>query len=115
LNYSVSVKAERSVAQPVRAKWHAGLQTFKGLFVTRPSIAAANTFGKFQFTWVFGKVPEAVRQHLVAFCLRENAIANAAEAWRRSFETACVLHDTENGAIAGACTIAIGLDEQGVS
>lgn len=83
--------------------------------MTKPPIPAANTLGKFQFVWVFGNMPEAVRQQVVEFWMRENAIANAAEAWRRSFEIACVLHDTESGAIAGACTVAIRLDEQGAS
>lgn len=70
---------------------------------------------RFLVRWVFGAITDAYRRQIVAFWLRERAIGNADEAWRRSFEVACLLQDASNGDIAGVCTAAIHLDEQGRS
>ncbi|MCW8808940.1 MAG: hypothetical protein OQK79_12655 [Rhodanobacter sp.] len=70
---------------------------------------------RFQVRWVFGSVGDMLRQQLVAFWLREGALPDADEAWRRAFEVACVLVDGVSGDIAGVCTVAIRLDEHGRS
>jgi hypothetical protein len=62
--------------------------------------------------WVFGGITDAERRQIVAFWLREGALDNADEAWRRSFEVASMLQNASNGDIAGVCTVAISLDEQ---
>lgn len=61
--------------------------------------------------WVFGNIDEPLRRELVAFWLKEGALPNPDEAWRRSFEVACVLQDEQLGSIAGVCTVAIRLDD----
>lgn len=66
-------------------------------------------------SWVWGNVPDALRRQIVAFWLQERAVTNPHEAWRRSWEVACVLQQTEGGRIEGACTVAIRLDDHGVS
>ena len=77
---------------------------------TEPSPSAA-----FEARWVFGSLSESLRSEVVALWLREGAIASADEAWRRSWEVAGVLIDSAHGAIAGACTVAIRLDDTGAS
>jgi GNAT superfamily N-acetyltransferase len=67
----------------------------------------------FEVSWVFGNILPALRRQLVTFWLREGALTNPDEAWRRSWEVACVLRQVANGSIAGACTVAIRLDDQG--
>lgn len=69
----------------------------------------------FQVQWVFGNVSEPLRQQIVALWLQEGAVANPDEAWRRSWEVACVLREVKSGHIAGVCTVAIRLDDHGVS
>jgi GNAT superfamily N-acetyltransferase len=69
----------------------------------------------FQVRWVFGCIDDALRQQLVAFWLQEKALASADEAWRRTAEVACVLLEGEDEAIAGVCTVAVRLDDQGRS
>jgi L-amino acid N-acyltransferase YncA len=61
--------------------------------------------------WVFGQLPAARRQAIVAFWLREGAIQCAEEAWRRAWEVACVLEEAGTGAVAGVCTVAVGFDD----
>lgn len=68
----------------------------------------------FHVQWVFGNVTQALRRQIVTFWLQEGALTHADEAWRRSFEVACVLQD-ESGNIAGVCTVAIHLDDRGRS
>lgn len=70
---------------------------------------------RFLVRWMFGVITDACRRQIVAFWLREGAISSTDEAWRRSFEVACLLQDASNGDIAGVCTAAISLDEQGRS
>lgn len=70
---------------------------------------------RFQVRWVFGNIGTTLRQQLVAFWLKERALADADEAWRRAFEVACLLLDDANGDIAGVCTVAIRLDDRGCS
>jgi len=70
---------------------------------------------RFLVRWVFGAITDSWRRQIVAFWLREGAIDSPDEAWRRSFEVACLLQDASTGEIAGVCTVAIGLDEQGRS
>lgn len=70
---------------------------------------------RFLVRWVFGVITDACRRQIVAFWLREGALGSADEAWRRSFEVACLLRDASNGDIAGVCTVAVHLDEQGRS
>lgn len=62
--------------------------------------------------WVFGSITEALRRELVAFWLQEGALTSADEAWRRTFEVACVLEDEQTGKLAGVCTVGIRMDEQ---
>ena len=64
----------------------------------------------FNVQWVFGGITPALRRQIVAFWLQEGALGNADEAWRRSFEVACVLQD-ETGSLAGVCTVAIAMDD----
>ena len=54
---------------------------------------------------------EALRRQIVAFWIRQGALTNPDEAWRRSFEVACVLLEEPSGEIAGVCTVAIHMDD----
>lgn len=65
--------------------------------------------------WVFGNIPGALRRQVAEFWLQEAAVTNPHEAWRRSWEVACVLQQGDEGRVEGACTVAIRLDDQGVS
>jgi len=82
--------------------------------ITTPA-PAAKKHDDFQVLWVFGAISQALRQQIVAFWLQEGALTNADEAWRRSWEVACVLQEAESGRIAGVCTVAIRLDDQDMS
>ena len=82
--------------------------------IKMPSASVA-TLQNLQARWVFGNVSDMLRQQIVEFWLQEGALTNPDEAWRRSFEVACVLQEMESGRIAGACTVAILLDDHGAS
>jgi hypothetical protein len=69
----------------------------------------------FDVHWVFGSVTEALRSELVSFWMLEGALHSRDEAWRRSWEAACVLRHATTRCIAGVCTVAIRLDEHGRS
>jgi GNAT superfamily N-acetyltransferase len=69
----------------------------------------------FEVRWVFGNVSDALRAQIVEFWLGEGAVTNPNEAWRRSWEVACVLQAAEGNSIEGACTVAIRLDDHGLS
>jgi GNAT superfamily N-acetyltransferase len=69
----------------------------------------------FRVQWVFGGVSDVLRRQLVTFWLREGALTSADEAWRRSFEVACVLWEGDADDLAGVCTVAIHMDECGRS
>lgn len=73
---------------------------------------APGTARTFQVRWVFGGINEVLRGKIVSFWLREGALNNPDEAWRRAWEVACILEDASSGDVAGICTVAIGLDEQ---
>lgn len=64
--------------------------------------------------WVFGAMTPALRESVIAFWLKEGALHSVDEAWRRSWEVACLL-ETGDGDIAGACTVAARLDENNKS
>ncbi len=81
----------------------------------KTSPAAVVALPDLQVRWVFGNVPDALRRQIVEFWLQEGAVTNPHEAWRRSWEVACVLQQAEAGRIEGACTVAIRLDDHGVS
>ena len=66
--------------------------------------------GGFQIRWVFGRMTAAMRRQLVEFWLHEGALESPDEAWRRSWEAACLLQE-QTGKVAGVCTVAIGLDD----
>ena len=83
----------------------------RGRFMSKTSTDAAENIDRFQVRWVFGKISDALRQQLVAFWLREGALAHADEAWRRTSEVACVLLADEREDIAGVCTVAIHMDD----
>jgi hypothetical protein len=72
---------------------------------------ASRSRHRFAVHWVYGNIAADVRQAIVAFWLREGAIGSADEAWRRSWEAACVLRDVHTAAIAGVCTVALRLDD----
>lgn len=74
--------------------------------------STAGASRRFAVRWVFGAWSDSLRRELVAFWLREGALTSADEAWRRTFEVACVLEDVHTGKLAGVCTIGIHLDEQ---
>ena len=74
-------------------------------------IDATKPVDRFQVRWVFGNVGDALRQHIVAFWLQEGALPHADEAWRRSFEVACVLLEGTHEDLAGICTVAIRMDD----
>jgi GNAT superfamily N-acetyltransferase len=79
--------------------------------ITTPA-PAAKKLDDFQVVWVFGAISEALRQQIVAFWLQEGAITHPDEAWRRSWEVACLLQEAESSRIVGICTVAIRLDDQ---
>ena len=68
---------------------------------------------RFEVRWVFGNISSALREQLVAFWLREGALTNEDEAWRRAWEVASILQEQATGSIAGVCTVALRLDDQG--
>jgi GNAT superfamily N-acetyltransferase len=78
-------------------------------------LAPAGPLQGFQVQWVFGNVSGPLRQQIVALWLQEGAVTNPDEAWRRSWEVASVLREVESGNIAGVCTVAIRLDDHGVT
>jgi GNAT superfamily N-acetyltransferase len=67
---------------------------------------------QFEVRWVFGCIDNALRQQLVAFWLKEKALANPDEAWRRTSEVACILLEGSDRDIAGVCTVAVRLDDR---
>jgi GNAT superfamily N-acetyltransferase len=81
----------------------------------KTSPAATTGLSAFQVRWVFGNVPDVLRAQIVDFWLRESAVTNPNEAWRRSWEVACVLQEVESQRVEGACTVAIRLDDHGAS
>jgi hypothetical protein len=83
--------------------------------MTKTSVTSTRPPSAFEVRWVFGNTTKSLRQQIVAFWLQEGALTNPDEAWRRSWEVACVLHNVGSDSIAGACTVAIRLDDQGVS
>ncbi len=88
-----------------------------GFYVQGDCVAETNestlkTRDGFTVRWVFGNITNELRRQLMAFWLREGALDHPDEAWRRSWEVACVLEDASNGEVAGVCTVAIGVDEQ---
>ena len=78
-------------------------------------VDATKNIDRFQVRWVFGGVDDALRRQIVAFWLREGALPHADEAWRRAFEVACVLTEGEQEDLAGVCTVAIRMDDNGRS
>ncbi|PMQ06812.1 hypothetical protein DyAD56_02760 [Dyella sp. AD56] len=70
------------------------------------------TRDRFTVRWVFGNITNELRRQLMAFWLREGALDHPDEAWRRSWEVACVLDDVSSGEVGGICTVAIALDER---
>jgi len=66
---------------------------------------------RFHVLWVFGSMTEALRRQLVAFWLQEGALTHPDEAWRRSWEAACILQERGTGNVAGVCTVSIRLDD----
>lgn len=83
--------------------------------MNKTSADPAQDIDRFRVRWVFGDVDAALRQQLVAFWLKEGALANADEAWRRTAEVACLLLEGTHEDIAGVCTVAIRLDDFGRS
>lgn len=81
-------------------------------FMSKSTTLTASSIQAFKVQWVFGNITEALRCQIVAFWLQEGALTNPDEAWRRSFEVACVLEEDETGSIAGVCTVAISMDDQ---
>jgi hypothetical protein len=75
-----------------------------------PNIPAPAHRERYVARWVFGQLAPHRRRAIVAFWLREGALASADEAWRRAWEVACVLEDTLSGEITGVCTVAIAHD-----
>jgi hypothetical protein len=83
--------------------------------MSKTSIPPNGGVSEFQVEWVFGSISETLRRQLVMFWLKEGALTNADEAWRRSFEVACVLREGNAEGIAGICTVAIHMDDHGRS
>lgn len=81
--------------------------------MNKASDAPREDVPEFRVQWVFGSVSDTLRRQLVAFWLKEGALVNADEAWRRSFEVACVLWEGDADDLAGVCTVAIHMDEHG--
>jgi L-amino acid N-acyltransferase YncA len=79
--------------------------------MTKTSTPPTRALQDFQVRWVFGSVTVALRQQLVGFWLQEGALTSAYEAWRRSWEVACVLQAEDSGRIVGVCTVAIHTDD----
>jgi hypothetical protein len=59
------------------------------------------TTSEFDVQWVFGNLTESLRKNIVAFWMREGALVSRDEAWRRSWEVASVLLESESGNVAG--------------
>ncbi|MES2314053.1 MAG: GNAT family protein [Pseudomonadota bacterium] len=79
--------------------------------MTKTSAPPTDVLQDFQVRWIFGSVTAALRQQLVEFWLQEGALTSADEAWRRSWEVACVLQAEDSGRIVGVCTVAIHTDD----
>lgn len=65
---------------------------------------AISTFKNHRIHWVREHTSTALRSHLIAFWLENGALADPLEAWRRTFEVACVAID-EGGRIAGVSSV----------
>lgn len=61
---------------------------------------AISTFKRHRIHWVREHTSTALRSHLIAFWHEHGAIEDPSEAWRRTFEVACVAID-DSGRIAG--------------
>jgi L-amino acid N-acyltransferase YncA len=80
--------------------------------MTKTSETPTDALQGFQVRWVYGGITAAWRRRLMEFWLREGALANADEAWRRAWEVACVLEEDGTGRIAGVCTVAVHMDDR---
>jgi hypothetical protein len=89
-------------------------KTTREVHALREDMSAPGETTRFRVDWVHGCIDAALRTELVAFWLEQGAIDGVGEAWRRSYEVACVLRDAA-GALAGVCSVALGVDEGGDS
>jgi hypothetical protein len=83
--------------------------------MTEANVGAPEAIHGFRARWVFGNITDALRRQLVTFWMQEGALGNLDEAWRRSWEVACILEDETSGNVAGICTVAVALDDEGRS
>ncbi len=63
-------------------------------------------FREFSIYWVFGQLTAEVRAELVKFWLVNDAVRDQREAWRRTFDVACIALNPE-GEIVGVSSIYI--------
>lgn len=83
--------------------------------MTQASANNPDALDRFETRWVFSDISDALRRQLVSFWTGEGALESPDEAWRRAGEVACVLQSAPGGEIAGVCTVAIALDDRGLS
>ncbi|WP_248746859.1 MULTISPECIES: hypothetical protein [unclassified Pseudomonas] len=67
-------------------------------------MSAISLFKNHRIVWVWGQVTAQMRSELIAFWGETGAIPDPAEAWRRTFEVACVVLDPE-GRIVGVSSV----------
>jgi GNAT superfamily N-acetyltransferase len=61
-------------------------------------------FHGYRVHWVHGQSSPQLRSQIVAFWREQNALSDAHEAWRRTFEVACIAVD-QAGRIAGVSSV----------
>lgn len=78
-------------------------------------VLPASASSDFVARWVFGAMTETLRAQIISLWVEEGAIVNVDEAWRRSWEVAALLVESASDRIVGACTVAIRVNDQGLS
>jgi hypothetical protein len=67
-------------------------------------VSVISSFKKYQIVWVWNQTTPALRNELIAFWRDNGAIQDPIEAWRRTFEVACVVLNAE-GRVVGVSSV----------
>jgi hypothetical protein len=67
-------------------------------------VSVTSSFKKYQIVWVWNQITPALRNELIAFWRDNGALPDPLEAWRRTFEVACVVLNAE-GRVVGVSSV----------
>lgn len=67
-------------------------------------MSVISSFKKYQIVWVWNQTTPTLRSELIAFWRDNGAIQDPLEAWRRTFEVACVALNAE-GRVVGVSSV----------